>query len=184
MLPPQVPVPPGLRRLLWAATAGRRRLLHDGHHGGDRHGETHRPAPTGAVDDGRHQGPAARHDPPARHRAAGQGPRRGHRGDDAEAAAPTGPAPDGAPCPPTPPDDAADKTRKRPEHEADAKIFSPFLWTAKATSLKTLKLKRPTRRPGAQIAQLVEQRIENPRVGGSIPSLGTNTFNRVREFCR
>jgi hypothetical protein len=25
----------------------------------------------------------------------------------------------------------------------------------------------------AQIAQLVEQRIENPRVGGSIPSLGT-----------
>jgi hypothetical protein len=26
---------------------------------------------------------------------------------------------------------------------------------------------------GAQIAQLVEQRIENPRVGGSIPSLGT-----------
>ncbi len=25
----------------------------------------------------------------------------------------------------------------------------------------------------AQVAQLVEQRIENPRVGGSIPSLGT-----------
>ena len=25
----------------------------------------------------------------------------------------------------------------------------------------------------AQIAQLVEQRIENPRVGGSIPPLGT-----------
>ena len=25
-----------------------------------------------------------------------------------------------------------------------------------------------------QIAQLVEQRIENPRVGGSIPSLATN----------
>ena len=26
----------------------------------------------------------------------------------------------------------------------------------------------------AQIAQSVEQGIENPRVGGSIPSLGTN----------
>jgi hypothetical protein len=26
---------------------------------------------------------------------------------------------------------------------------------------------------GAQIAQLVEQRIENPRVAGSIPALGT-----------
>ena len=25
-----------------------------------------------------------------------------------------------------------------------------------------------------QVAQLVEQRIENPRVGGSIPSLATN----------
>ena len=28
-------------------------------------------------------------------------------------------------------------------------------------------------RQGAQVAQLVEQGIENPRVGGSIPSLGT-----------
>ena len=28
-------------------------------------------------------------------------------------------------------------------------------------------------RPVAQVAQLVEQGIENPRVGGSIPSLGT-----------
>ena len=28
--------------------------------------------------------------------------------------------------------------------------------------------------PNAQVAQLVEQRTENPRVGGSIPSLGTN----------
>ena len=28
-----------------------------------------------------------------------------------------------------------------------------------------------------QIAQLVEQRIENPRVGGSIPSLATTKFN-------
>jgi hypothetical protein len=28
---------------------------------------------------------------------------------------------------------------------------------------------------GAQVAQLVEQRTENPRVGGSIPPLGTIT---------
>ena len=29
------------------------------------------------------------------------------------------------------------------------------------------------RLPAAQVAQSVEQRIENPRVGGSIPPLGT-----------
>ena len=29
---------------------------------------------------------------------------------------------------------------------------------------------------GAQVAQLVEQRIENPRVGSSILSLGTTSF--------
>jgi hypothetical protein len=39
--------------------------------------------------------------------------------------------------------------------------------------------------PDAQIAQLVEQRIENPRVGGSNPPLGTtfpafiNLTNRI-----
>ena len=31
----------------------------------------------------------------------------------------------------------------------------------------------PERRRDAQVAQLVEQRTENPRVGGSIPPLGT-----------
>ena len=31
----------------------------------------------------------------------------------------------------------------------------------------------PARRRIAQVAQLVEQRTENPRVGGSIPPLGT-----------
>lgn len=31
----------------------------------------------------------------------------------------------------------------------------------------------------AQVAQLVEQRIENPRVGGSIPSLATTNSNRL-----
>jgi hypothetical protein len=33
---------------------------------------------------------------------------------------------------------------------------------------------RAARAAPAQVAQLVEQRTENPRVGGSIPSLGTN----------
>ena len=31
--------------------------------------------------------------------------------------------------------------------------------------------------PAAQVAQLVEQRTENPRVGGSIPSLGTTPLS-------
>jgi hypothetical protein len=41
----------------------------------------------------------------------------------------------------------------------------------------------------AQVAQLVEQRIENPRVGGSIPSLGTifpfpaMILHRKRRLC-
>ena len=30
---------------------------------------------------------------------------------------------------------------------------------------------------GAQVAQLVEQRTENPRVGGSIPPLGTKSLS-------
>ena len=33
----------------------------------------------------------------------------------------------------------------------------------------------------AQIAQSVEQRTENPRVGGSIPSLGTFPCNKLWE---
>ena len=33
----------------------------------------------------------------------------------------------------------------------------------------------------AQIAQLVEQRIENPRVAGSIPALGTTLFRENSE---
>jgi hypothetical protein len=33
---------------------------------------------------------------------------------------------------------------------------------------------RITLRPHGQVAQLVEQRTENPRVGGSIPSLAIN----------
>jgi hypothetical protein len=30
----------------------------------------------------------------------------------------------------------------------------------------------------AQVAQLVEQRIENPRVAGSIPALGTTSLEK------
>ena len=32
----------------------------------------------------------------------------------------------------------------------------------------------------AQVAQSVEQRIENPRVGGSIPSLGTSIYIKLK----
>ena len=39
------------------------------------------------------------------------------------------------------------------------------------TGTRNLLYKRPS--PGAQVAQLVEQRTENPCVGGSIPPLGT-----------
>jgi hypothetical protein len=42
----------------------------------------------------------------------------------------------------------------------------------------TFRLCRDARPEGAQIAQLVEQGIENPRVGGSIPSLGTEFLER------
>ena len=34
----------------------------------------------------------------------------------------------------------------------------------------------------AQVAQLVEQRTENPRVGGSIPPLGTIKINSLVTF--
>jgi hypothetical protein len=35
-----------------------------------------------------------------------------------------------------------------------------------------------------QVAQLVEQRIENPRVGGSIPPLATKQFKASRRVSR
>jgi hypothetical protein len=46
------------------------------------------------------------------------------------------------------------------------------LWTAQSG----LDITRAPKR--AQIAQLVEQRIENPRVAGSIPALGTTTIQK------
>ena len=33
-----------------------------------------------------------------------------------------------------------------------------------------------------QVAQLVEQRTENPRVGGSIPSLATNKISKLESL--
>ena len=36
--------------------------------------------------------------------------------------------------------------------------------------------------PDAQVAQLVEQRTENPRVGGSNPPLGTTSKDPRSEF--
>jgi hypothetical protein len=36
--------------------------------------------------------------------------------------------------------------------------------------------------PDARIAQLVEQRIENPRVGGSNPPPGTTFFSNITMF--
>jgi hypothetical protein len=135
---PQVPGPPGLRRVLWVATAGRRWLLPDGQHGGDRHGETHGPASTVMVHDWRHKDPAARQEPPARRRADDQEPRSGHRGDTAGAAVPTGPAPDGAPCPRHPPMMPQTRPGSGRNTKSTQRFFSPFLWTAKATSHKTL----------------------------------------------
>ena len=44
------------------------------------------------------------------------------------------------------------------------------------TGAESLKLKKPSKEgflSGARVAQLVEQRTENPRVGGSIPSPST-----------
>jgi hypothetical protein len=38
--------------------------------------------------------------------------------------------------------------------------------------------------PGAQVAQLVEQRTENPRVGGSNPPLGTIRERHHLASCR
>ena len=38
--------------------------------------------------------------------------------------------------------------------------------------------------PDAQVAQLVEQRTENPRVGGSNPPLGKLRFGRVNNWAR
>ena len=37
-------------------------------------------------------------------------------------------------------------------------------------------------REQAQVAQLVEQRIENPRVGGSNPPLGTTVFKHLHVY--
>ena len=42
--------------------------------------------------------------------------------------------------------------------------------------LAGMTMKHITVHPNAQVAQSVEQRTENPRVGGSIPPLGTTSL--------
>jgi hypothetical protein len=53
--------------------------------------------------------------------------------------------------------------------------YKPAGSRAKTLNPKCFRLPRDIAR--AQVAQLVEQRTENPRVGGSIPPLGTMYFN-------
>src|SRR5580704_8642285 len=54
----------------------------------------------------------------------------------------------------------------------ESRAYSPGCLTAPAL----LGLIRALPIAGGQVAQLVEQRIENPRVGGSIPPLATIDF--------
>ena len=54
----------------------------------------------------------------------------------------------------------------------------PEVDRARASLYKPPAFNRPIRRKSAQVAQLVEQRTENPRVGGSIPSLATIISNK------
>ena len=49
--------------------------------------------------------------------------------------------------------------------------YAPCRWTTGTGFLTS-----PPSRRSAQVAQSVEQRTENPRVGGSIPPLGTSTY--------
>jgi hypothetical protein len=59
-----------------------------------------------------------------------------------------------------------------------AKIQIETFWTiSKSEATKQSQLSDARRSDYAQVAQLVEQRTENPRVGGSNPPLGT-TFPR------
>ena len=68
----------------------------------------------------------------------------------------------------TPKSRAASKLKKRG-------ISVKTLWTAPRTSRITPPPSATKSRISARIAQLVEQRIENPRVGGSNPSPGTTS---------
>ena len=75
-------------------------------------------------------------------------------------------------------DDADDPADRDPETTARGtprikKIVSAPLDSPRAPRIRRRHPSAQLRRTGAQIAQLVEQRIENPRVAGSIPALGT-----------
>ncbi len=67
--------------------------------------------------------------------------------------------------------------RQLPQNVRTARPISSSHLTS-ARGLFTLKIRSKKSVPG-QIAQLVEQRIENPRVGGSTPSLATIIFKRM-----
>lgn len=73
--------------------------------------------------------------------------------------------------------------RRRPldfESRIKSQLSAPRLWTSPPPTHYNPATSGPDRHGpghGAQVAQLVEQRIENPRVGGSTPSLGTITPN-------
>ena len=61
--------------------------------------------------------------------------------------------------------------RRHAAHAAPARSRAVERWTGPSISPITRRSK-----PLAQVAQLVEQRTENPRVGSSILSLGTRLF--------
>ena len=60
------------------------------------------------------------------------------------------------------------------------RCYNPARFRGEPTAQGLSKAFPSTRSSDAQIAQLVEQRIENPRVAGSIPALGTTT--KFRNF--
>ena len=69
-----------------------------------------------------------------------------------------------------------------PRHHASHSLYPHRVFTLarqKPFPYKARGSRLPPHRPDAQIAQLVEQRIENPRVAGSIPALGTITFSDI-----
>ena len=59
-------------------------------------------------------------------------------------------------------------------NQSQASRFAGVSATSKA-EFAGMRMKHITVHPNAQVAQSVEQRTENPRVGSSILSLGTNS---------
>ena len=59
-------------------------------------------------------------------------------------------------------------TRTEGSNGICAELHCVLSWTSRVSSVGEV----------GQVAQLVEQRTENPRVGGSIPSLATSQINK------